>query len=70
MIEVKSPEAIIPHLRHAMLDELSVEEKINEEARQILIQHQDQMRNTGVSYQEMFKKVKAQLARDKKLILR
>ena len=43
---------------------------INEEARQILIQHQEQMRTTGVSYQEMFKKVKTQLARDKKLVLR
>lgn len=70
MIEVKSVEAVAPLLRHAMLDELTVEDKINEEARQILIQHQDQMRNSGISYQEMFKKVKAQLARDKKLVLR
>jgi hypothetical protein len=70
MIEVKSPDAVASLLRHAMLDELAVEDKINEEARQILIQHQDQMRNSGISYQEMFKKVKAQLARDKKLVLR
>lgn len=70
MIEVKSPETVTPLLRHAMLDELAVEDKINEEARQILIQHQDQMRNSGISYQEMFKKVKAQLARDRKLVLR
>lgn len=70
MIEVKSPEGVVQQLRHAMLDEIAVEEKINEEARQILIQHQDQMRNSGISYQEMFKKVKAQLARDKKLVLR
>jgi hypothetical protein len=35
-----------------------------------LTQHQDQMRSTGVSYQEMFKKVKSQLARDRKLVLR
>ena len=70
MIEVKSPDAVVSLLRHAMLDELAVEDKVNEEARQILIQHQDQMRNSGISYQEMFKKVKAQLARDKKLVLR
>ena len=70
MVEVKSPEAVVSHLRHAMLDELAVEDKINEEARQILIQHQEQMRNSGISYQEMFKKVKSQLARDKKLVLR
>jgi hypothetical protein len=28
------------------------------------------MRKTGVSYQEMYKKVKGQLARERKLILR
>ena len=52
------------------MDEITVEDRINEEARNILTQHQDAMRSTGVSYQEMFKKVKSQLARDRKLILR
>jgi len=70
MVEVKAPETVIQRLRHAMLEEITVEDRINEEARQILIQHQEQMRNSGISYQEMFKKVKAQLARDKKLVLR
>jgi hypothetical protein len=53
-----------------MLEELTVEDRISEEARQILIQYQDQMRNSGITYQDMFKKVKAQLARDRKLVLR
>jgi len=47
-----------------------VEDRVNDEVRNILVQHQDEMRRTGVSYQEMFKKVKAQIARDRKLILR
>ena len=70
LVEVKTPEAVVPKLRHAMLEEITVEDRINDEARQILIQHQEQMRNSGISYQEMFKKVKAQLARDRKLVLR
>ena len=70
MVEVKTPETVVPRLRHAMLEEITVEDRISEEARQILIQHQDQMRNSGISYQEMFKKVKGQLARDRKLVLR
>ena len=70
MVEVKTPETVVSRLRQAMLEEITVEDRINEEARQILIQHQEQMRSTGVSYQEMFKKVKTQLARDKKLVLR
>jgi hypothetical protein len=70
MIETKTAEAVTLRLRQAMMDEITVEDRVNEEARQILIQHQDEMRRTGISYQDMFKKVKAQIARDKKLILR
>jgi len=70
LIETRAAEAVAQRLRQAMMEELTVEDRVNDEARQILIQHQDEMRRTGVSYQEMFKKVKAQIARDKKLILR
>jgi hypothetical protein len=70
LVEVKNRAEITQRVRHAMIDEITVEDRINEEARQILIQHQEQMRNSGISYQDMFKKVKAQLARDKKLVLR
>ena len=70
MIETKAPTQVVERVRHRMQEELGVEEKINDEARQILIEHQDEMRRTGASYQEMYKKVKAQLARDRKLILR
>jgi hypothetical protein len=70
LVEIKNAPAVTLKLRQAMMDEITVEDRINEEARNILTQHQDAMRSTGVSYQEMFKKVKSQLARDRKLILR
>lgn len=70
MIEAKSPEALVQRVRQAMLDELSVEDRLNEEVRQILSQYADEMRRSGASYQEMYKKVKAQLARERKLVLR
>jgi hypothetical protein len=69
-IKEKDQEAVITRVRFRMLEEITVEDKINEEVRTILTQYQDEMRRTGVSYQEMFKKVKGQLARDRKLILR
>jgi hypothetical protein len=69
-IETKSPEAVIPRVRQRMMEELTVEDRLNDEVREILTQHQDEMRRTGVSYQEMYKKVKGQLARDRKLVLR
>jgi hypothetical protein len=70
LVEVKNAAAVTQRVRLAMVEEITVEDRINEEARQILLQHQEQMRNSGISYQDMFKKVKAQLARDKKLVLR
>jgi hypothetical protein len=70
MIETSATEQLTPRIRQAMAEELGVEDRVNEEARQILNDHSDEMRRTGVSYQEMFKKVKAQIARDRKLILR
>jgi hypothetical protein len=71
-VEVQT-EAMVPlalRLRQRMNEELSVEDRLNDEVRQILTEHQDEMRRTGVSYQEMYKKVKGQLARDRKLVLR
>src|ERR1700741_2323515 len=69
-IKEKDLEAVIARVRLRMTEEITVEDKVNEEVRNILTQYQDEMRRTGVSYQEMFKKVKGQLARDRKLILR
>ena len=70
MIETPSVDALVPRVRVAMQDEISVEDRLNEEVREILTKHADEMRRTGVQYQEMYKKVKGELARQRKLILR
>jgi hypothetical protein len=70
MIEVKNAENTTQQVRQVMAEEVTIEDRLNEEVREILAKYQDEMRNTGVSYQEMYKKVKGQLARERKLILR
>jgi hypothetical protein len=70
LIETKAAEAVRQRVRQKMMEELTVEDRLNDEVRDILVQHQDEMRRTGASYQEMYKKVKQQLARDRKLVLR
>ncbi len=70
MIEARAPQALVQRIRQTMLEELSVEDRLNEEVRQILSQYADEMRRSGASYQEMYKKVKSQLARERKLTLR
>lgn len=69
-IKEKDVEPVTARVRLRIMEELTVEDRVNEQVRNILIQYQDEMRRTGVSYQEMFKKVKGQIARDQKLILR
>jgi len=69
-IETEAVAEVGLRVRQRMNEELSVEDRLNDEVRQILTEHQDEMRRTGVSYQEMYKKVKGQLARDRKLVLR
>ncbi|PYU19119.1 MAG: DUF507 domain-containing protein [Acidobacteria bacterium] len=70
MIETRSPAALAERVRMKMAEEIGLEDRLNEEVREILSQHAEEMRRTGVSYQEMYKKVKGELARQRKLILR
>jgi len=70
MIEAPSAATLAQRVRVAMQEEISVEDRLNEEVREILTKHSDEMRRTGVQYQEMYKKVKGELARQRKLILR
>jgi hypothetical protein len=70
MIETKHVDNLTQQVRQVMADEVTIEDRINEEVREILSKYSDEMRRTGASYQEMYKKVKGQLARERKLILR
>jgi uncharacterized protein len=69
LIQYEQPEYVQEVMAQVMLDELSVEDRINEEARKILEQHDKEMKQVGASYEEMFKKVKRQLVRDRKVVL-
>lgn len=69
LVQYEQPEYVNEVMTQVMLDELSVEDRINEEARKILEQHGEEMKQVGASYEEMFKKVKRQLVRDRKVVL-
>jgi hypothetical protein len=69
MVEVKNQNLLRERIHVVTEEELAVEEQINEEVRNILRGYAEEMRQTGVSYQEMFKKVKNKLVKEKKVIL-
>mgnify|MGYP006364066625 CR=1 FL=1 len=49
-------------------EDLSVEDKLNDEVRELLSQYADYMRREGVGYQDMFRKIKNQLVAQRKII--
>ncbi len=68
-IETNDVPAVSTALNTALLEELQLEDRINDEVRLILEQYQDEMSKAGASYQEMFKKVKGELVRKYKAVL-
>jgi hypothetical protein len=69
MIRTDKVAAVQERVHAGLQEELSLEDRINEEVRVILEAYQDEMRRTGAGYAEMFKKVKTELARKYKAVL-
>lgn len=68
LIEVSNPAAAMEVINNLVLEELEVEDKMNDEVREILSEYSDYMRKEGVSYQEMFKKIKNQMIKERKIV--
>jgi hypothetical protein len=69
LIQFEQPAYVMEVVSQVMLDEVSVEDRINDEVRKILEEHGDEMKRVGASYEEMFKKVKKQIVRERKAVL-
>lgn len=69
VIKTEKPALLSERVAAAMVDELSLEDRINDEVRVILDAIQEDMRKGGVSYPEMFKKVKQKLVNQYKAVL-
>jgi hypothetical protein len=69
VIKTTKPQLLSERVAAGLLDELKLEDRINEEVRLILETYQEDMRRTGASYPEMFKKIKMELARKYEAVL-
>jgi hypothetical protein len=69
MIETGQTALVEARVTEAMIEELSLEDRINDEVRVILEAYQQEMLKSGAQYAEMFKKVKNELARKYKAVL-
>ncbi|PYR98661.1 MAG: DUF507 domain-containing protein [Acidobacteria bacterium] len=69
MIEVPEDLNLAEQLFQVMDAEITLEDRLNDEVRTLLNQYSDQMRQSGASYQEMFKLIKNKLVKERKLVL-
>ncbi|MFC2171720.1 DUF507 family protein [Acidobacteriota bacterium] len=69
LIECNDPDALVDIIKHAISQDLQVEDRLNEEVREILTKYQENMRSEGIQFHEMFKIIKAKLVKERKLIL-
>lgn len=68
-LEMDSEARVVEAIGRVITEELMVEDKLNEEVREVLIQHASEMERSNITYTEMFKMVKKKLAREKGIIL-
>jgi hypothetical protein len=68
-LEVDSEARIVDGIARVITDELQIEDRLNEEVREVLIQHASEMERSNVTYTEMFKMLKKKMAREKGIVL-
>lgn len=68
IIETPSPDVVVEKIDKVITDELEVEDRLNDEVRDLLSQYSEYMRREGVSYQEMFRRIKNTLISQRKVI--
>ena len=67
-VETTDNQVAAEFISSVIQEDLQVEDRLNDEVRELLSQYSDYMRNEGVSYQEMFRRIKNTLITQRKVI--
>ena len=67
-IETSNPDLVAEKIAEVISEELSAEDRLNDEVRDLLSQYSEYMRREGVSYQEMFRRIKNTLISQRKVV--
>jgi hypothetical protein len=67
--DVDDADEIERMVQDVITEELRVEDKLNDEVRELMREHMARIRRADVEYHEMFKVIKARLARERDIIL-
>ena len=69
IVETKDESRARAAIRKVLVENLHAEERLDAEARQILLEHTHEIRDTAVDYRRLLALVKGKLAREKGFIL-
>jgi hypothetical protein len=67
-LETSNPDLVAEKIAEVISEELSAEDRLNDEVRDLLSQYSEYMRREGVSYQEMFRRIKNTLISQRKVV--
>lgn len=68
VFEVTEPRVAAELIQGIVIDEMEIEDRLNDEVREILSQYSEYMRREGVSYQEMFRRIKNKMLQERKVV--
>jgi hypothetical protein len=68
MVETPNADLVAERIAAVITEELEVEDRLNDEVRDLLSQYSEYMRREGVSYQEMFRRIKNTLISQRKVV--
>jgi hypothetical protein len=68
-LEVDSEARVEEAIGKVITEELQIEDRLNDEVREVLLEHSSQMERSDITYTDMFKKVKRELAKKKGIVL-
>ncbi len=69
-IELFEPkEALVERINKIISEDLAIEDKLNDEVKEIMNSYSDQINKGNIDYGKMFQMIKAKLIKDRKLVL-
>jgi hypothetical protein len=68
VMETTMPDVVAQKTAAVINEELALEDRLNDEVRELLSQYSEYMRREGVSYQDMFRKAKNTLISQRKVV--
>jgi hypothetical protein len=68
VIEISNTDSVATLIQDIVTEELTIEDRLNDEVRDLLEQYSVYMSNNGISYSEMFRRIKNQLVAQRKIV--